>query len=509
MKHTLGCLGLSALLVGCQTLPSLEGRSDSVRLPADTPSALAAAIRPQAEARRPLSGLRTLEDGLSAFAARVALADMAEHSLDVQYYIWRNDTPGRLMIQRLYQAAERGVRVRVLLDDNNTVGMDRLWAALDMHPNVDVRLFNPFANRRWRALGYVTDFKRLNRRMHNKSFTADNQATIIGGRNIGDEYFDFSEETLFIDLDVLAVGPVVDVVSADFDRYWNSHSAYPLARLVREPAHIARKTQRLFNGEIPATEKAQRFTRAWQEASLAADLQAGRLVFEWAHMDLVSDDPAKVLDQAAEQDSVLTRLDETMRTPERSLWLVSPYFVPTGNGVTALTQLVTEGVDVHVLTNSLAATDVTLVHSGYAPHRPALLAGGVKLYELKPVQHSRGRRDRGLVGSSASSLHAKTFVIDGQRLFIGSFNFDPRSAHLNTEMGLVVHSPSLAQNLSRSVHERLAASAYRLERTPAGKVVWQDTDAAGQTRTLRQEPAPWWRRMLARIAAWLPLEHLL
>ena len=178
MKPLLGWLGLTALLAGCQSLPSLQGRSDSVRLAADTPSSLAAAIRPQAEAQQPLSGLYTLDDGLSAFAARVALADMAEHSLDIQYYIWRNDTSGRLMIQHLYQAAERGVRVRVLLDDNNTAGMDKLWAALDMHPQVEVRLFNPFANRRWRALGYVTDFKRLNRRMHNKSFTADNQATI-------------------------------------------------------------------------------------------------------------------------------------------------------------------------------------------------------------------------------------------------------------------------------------------------------------------------------------------
>ncbi|MCP2039704.1 putative cardiolipin synthase [Neisseria sp. HSC-16F19] len=509
MKPLLGWLGLTALLAGCQSLPSLEGRSDSERLAADTPSSLAAAIRPQVEAQQPLSGLYTLDDGLSAFAARVALADMAEHSLDIQYYIWRNDTSGRLMIQHLYQAAERGVRVRVLLDDNNTAGMDKLWAALDMHPQVEVRLFNPFANRRWRALGYVTDFKRLNRRMHNKSFTADNQATIIGGRNIGDEYFDFGDDTLFIDLDVLAVGPVVDAVSADFDRYWNSASAYPLDTLVREPAHIARKTQRLFNGAVPATKKAQRFTRAWQDSPLGADLQAGRLPFEWAQIELVSDDPAKVLDKAAEQDSVLMRLDESMGTPQRSLWLVSPYFVPTDNGVAALTQLVQEGVDVHVLTNSLAATDVTLVHSGYAPHRAALLHGGVQLYELKPIQHSRGRRDRGLVGSSASSLHAKTFAIDGERLFVGSFNFDPRSAHLNTEMGLVIHSPSLAQNLSQSVNERLAETAYRLERTPSGKVVWQDTDEHGHTRTLRKEPAPWWRRLLARVASWLPLEQLL
>lgn len=504
-------LFMLSLFTGCQSLPSLDGRSTSMRLPASAPSQLGGVLHTQKKAHAPLSGFYALEEGLDAFAARVALADSAEYTLDVQYYIWRNDTSGRLLIQHLYQAAERGVRIRLLLDDNNTAGMDRLWAAVDAHPNIEIRLFNPFANRRWRALGYLSDFDRLNRRMHNKSFTADNQATIIGGRNIGDEYFDFGDGALFVDLDVLAVGPVVDAVSDDFDRYWASASAYPLERLVREQSHISRKTQKLLRGEVPATGRAQYFQQAWQQSPLADQLQQGSLPFEWARIELVSDDPAKVLGLADPQQSVLVRLDEAMQVPHQSLLLVSPYFVPTTRGVDALAQLVSDGVDVTVLTNSLAATDVALVHSGYLKYRPALLRAGVKLYELKPVQHIKGRRDRGLVGSSASSLHAKTVSIDRQRLFIGSFNFDLRSAYLNTEMGLVIHSPALAADMDDTLKERLPEVAYRVLPDAAGGLLWRDAVAVSQQQAeLRQEPqSSWWRRTWVRIMSLLPLDKML
>ena len=510
LLKTLLLIPLLCLLAACQSLPTLEGRSVSRHLPADTPSLLASAVQPQVAAHAPLSGLYPLADGLDAFAARIGLADAAEHTLDIQYYIWRNDTSGRMLIQHIYQAAERGVRVRLLLDDNNTRGMDSLWAAVDEHPNIEVRLFNPFANRRWRALGYLTDFERLNRRMHNKSLTADSQATIIGGRNIGDEYFDFGDGALFIDLDVLAVGPVVEAVAADFDRYWASASAYPLDRLVRERSHIAPKTQRLLQGEIPATAQAAYFNQAWQQSPLSLALQHGDLPLEWARMELVSDDPAKALGQGDPQQSVLVHLDEAMGTPQQSLWLVSPYFVPTANGTDALAQLVRQGVQVNVLTNSLAATDVPLVHSGYVPYRTELLQAGVNLYEFKPVQHSKGRRDRGLVGNSASSLHAKTVAIDRQRLFVGSFNFDPRSAHLNTEMGLVIHSPALAADITDTLVQRLPESSYRLLPNGQNGVLWHDATAQPDAAILQREPQTgWWRRMWVKVLSWLPLESML
>ncbi len=507
------CLCLSAaclVLAACQSLPSLEGRSVSQRLPADTPSALAAQLQPQVTAQAPLSGLVPLDDALDAFAARVALADAAEHTLDLQYYIWRNDTSGRMLLQHVYQAAERGVRVRLLLDDNNTRGMDSLLSALDAHPQIEIRLFNPFANRRWRALGYVTDFDRLNRRMHNKSFTADNQATIIGGRNIGDEYFDFGNGALFVDLDVLAIGPVVEAASADFDRYWASASAYPLERLVRERKHISRANRRLLRGEEPASPQAGYFSRAWRQSALRQQLAEGRLPWQWARIDLVSDDPAKALNRGAAEQSVLVSLDRAMGTPQQSLWLVSPYFVPMPEGVDALGQLVRDGVAVRVVTNSLAATDVPLVHAGYQKYRHPLLQAGVNLYEFKPVQHSKGRRDRGLVGASASSLHAKTIAIDNRRLFVGSFNFDPRSAHLNTEMGVVIHSPPLVSAMTDSLASRLPETTYQVFADGRGGLIWRDQIPEQADYYWAYDPhTGWLKRRWIDVLSLLPMDEML
>lgn len=510
MKNRLWVL-LLCLLTACQSLPSLEGRSNSSHVPAHMPSLLAEALGPSVQAHAPLSGLYALDDGLDAFAARVALIDSAQHSIDIQYYIWRDDTSGRLLLQHLYQAANRGVRVRLLLDDNNTRGMDGLLAALDEHPNIEIRLFNPFTHRRWRALSYLTDFERLNRRMHNKSLTADNQATIIGGRNIGDEYFDFGDAALFVDLDVLAVGAVVNTVSVDFDRYWASASAYPLTSLVAARAHISRVDQKLLAGAIPSTESAAKFEQAWRQSVLAQQLLQGQLTWTWAKVNLVSDDPAKALGQADPQASVLVHLDQTMDTPKHAMWLVSPYFVPTHAGVDALQQLAHEGVAINVLTNSLAATDVGVVHSGYQQYRVPLLQAGIGLYELKPTQHSKGRRDKGLVGASASSLHAKTFIIDQERLFVGSFNFDPRSALLNTEMGLVIHSPALAKQMVYSLNDSVPQTSYRLDLNARQKLQWHEAESADSPDVVwhREPQVGFWRRTWVRILSWLPLESLL
>lgn len=524
------CLVLA--LSACQTLPPLSERETSSHLPAQTLSTLQAAYAPLAALHHHQSGVYPLEDSREAFAARLALAQAAEHSLDVQYYIWRNDTSGQMLFHELVKAAKRGVRVRLLLDDNNTAGLDNILVAISRQPNIEIRLFNPFVNRHWRALGYVTDFARLNRRMHNKSMTADNQATIVGGRNIGDEYFDIGNGTLFVDLDVLAVGPVVDDVSADFDRYWNSASAYPLSSIVTKRHDSLQADVPVFNQQKYNQVRADHYDDVLEQEDFLQRLRSARLPYEWSNMQLVSDNPAKALpqprrhknttqtDAPANSDHagrnsqsvamVLDNLVETMHRPQHDMLLVSPYFVPTKAGVAALARLRSQGVRITVLTNSLAATDVPAVHSGYARYRKPLLRAGIELYELKNMGLVKGARDRGVTGSSASSLHAKTFVIDNKRLFVGSFNLDPRSAALNTEMGLLIQSPMLAEDVTASVHEALPELSYRTRINRQHHVEWQSTDDDGHIVIEHHEPQTgFWRRAWARVLSWLPIEWLL
>src|SRR3989449_8152988 len=337
------------------------------------------------EAHPGQSGVFALQEGLDAFAARVLLAGAAEHTLDVQYYIWHHDMSGTLLLEALHRAADRGVRVRLLLDDNNTTGLDPWIAALDAHPNIEVRLFNPFKHRRWRVLDYLVDFARVNRRMHNKSFTADGQATIIGGRNVGDEYFDAGQggAPWFVDLDVLAIGPVVSDVSRDFERYWASASSVPAARVLPRAtaAAIAGVAADAARAELHPDAAAYR--EALARSSFVRDLLAHRLTFDWAGTQMLSDDPAKGLGRAPEDALLWHRLEEILRAPMRELRLVSPYFVPGSAGVEALAVIARQGVKVAVLTNALEATDVAVVHAGYAKRRKSLLAAGITLLGLK------------------------------------------------------------------------------------------------------------------------------
>ena len=502
-----------ALLGGCGSVPSLEGRSNSLAFGDTATTRLGHASAAPDQTPLGKSGVLALAEGHEAFATRMLLAEAAERSLDVQYYIWHADLTGTLLMQALRQAAERGVRVRLLLDDNNTGGMDAILAALDSHPNIEVRLFNPFFQRRWRWLGYLTDFSRLNRRMHNKSFTADNQATIVGGRNIGDEYFDAGQETSFVDLDVLAVGAVVPLVSADFDRYWASDSAYPVAALLPAADPHALDGLSAKAGQISLAAAAAPYREALGRSESIRRLIARELELEWTAVRLVSDDPAKALGKASARTLLPQRLAEVLGAPEEDLLLVSPYFVPTASGTEALRQLTARGVAVSVLTNSLAATDVAAVHAGYAKRRHALLRGGIRLFELKPDGHAArsSRADRGLAGSSGASLHAKTFAVDGQRVFIGSFNLDPRSAALNTESGFVIDSPRMATEIRQAFKETLATQTYTLRLNDEGQIEWQDRQSMyAQPQVHHTEPqTSIWTRALVRVLSWLPIDWML
>ena len=504
-------LGLAAApLWWWSRLPALEAATPSEVPPATRDTALGKAIRPLVDANPGRSGVYLLGDAHDAFAARVRLAQAAERTLDVRYYIWHNDTSGTLLFDALRGAADRGVRVRVLLDDNNTGGLDPVLAALDAHPNIEVRLFNPHVIRSARWLGYALDFPRLNRRMHNKSFTADGQATIVGGRNVGDEYFGATSRVLFADLDVLAIGPVVDDVSRDFERYWTSRSSYRLASVLDAvaPARIAEITGDLSRAAQQADATAyvdavnsSRFVQQWNDRSL---------VPSWADVRMISDDPAKGLGAAAADTLVFERLKAIIGDSVTQFDLVSPYFVPTSAGVDALTALARRGVKIRVLTNALEATDVAVVHAGYARRRETLLRNGIELYELRrlavdpeAVEHA------GRFGSSGASLHAKTFAVDRARIFVGSFNFDPRSARLNTEMGFVIESPELAQKIEAAVAARVPSEAFQVRLTDAGQLNWREW-REGRAIEHNIEPGTTaLKRARVAVLALLPVEWLL
>jgi putative cardiolipin synthase len=497
------------VIAGCGELPSLSGRTESSAITDTADTRLGRAIEPRVAAHPGTSGVYPLLEGGDAFAARILLAQAAERSLDVQYYIWRNDRTGTLLFEALREAADRGVRVRLLLDDNNTAGLDAVLAALDAHPNIEVRLFNPFASRSLRLLGYLTDFSRLNRRMHNKSFTADSQATIIGGRNVGDEYFDATHGMLFADLDVLAMGPVVRDVAADFDRYWAAESSYPAGRLLGRAEGASLAALEAKAASIAAASAARRYADGLRGSAFVRDLLAGTLQLEWAPTRMISDDPAKALGRASPTTLVFSQIRAATGEPQTGLDLVSPYFVPTETGMGDFIGMRSRGVRVRILTNALEATDVAPVHAGYARRRKALLEAGVELYEMRRAATGVSSGSRAVGGSSATSLHAKTFAVDSTHVFIGSFNFDPRSARLNTELGFVIDSSELGRSLAARFDTAVPANAYEVRLTPAGELYWIERRDG---RELRHETEPGtsaWQRAFVWLLARLPIEWML
>lgn len=505
------CALLSLALAGC-SLPSLESRVDSTVLPAAALEGgwLDAATKPLAAAHPGLSGILPITDARHAFATRMLLAYTAERTLDIQYYIWHQDITGTLLLEALRDAADRDVRVRLLLDDNGVRGMDEVLAALNQHPNIEVRLFNPFSVRRPKEIGFITHFSRANRRMHNKSFTADQRLTIVGGRNVGDEYFGATDGLLFSDLDVLAIGPVAQETALDFDRYWASQSSYPVELIL--PA-VPEQTLAALSDAAERAERdprAEKYLRALREAGLDRRAPLSEMPFEWAPTRMISDDPAKGLGLADDSDLLISELPRVIGQAKESFDLVSPYFVPTAAGVETLAEMAAQGVRVRVLTNALEATDVAAVHAGYAKRRRDLLRAGVQLFETQRQPGDPGRNESaGPFGSSGSSLHAKTFAVDGKKVFVGSFNFDPRSARLNTELGFVIDSPLLGEAINRAFDERIPMEAYEVRLNEAGRLYWVQREPDGDIHHRREPGTSMLRRVGVRLLSWLPIEWLL
>jgi putative cardiolipin synthase len=514
MRHILvfAATAIAVLITGCAILSLQEGRTATTALADTAGTRLGRAVAADVAANPGKTGIHPLPEVNAAFAARVLFAAAAEKSIDAQYYIWHGDQVGYLLFEALWQAAERGVRVRLLLDDLNTGGLDPTIAALDAHPNIEVRLYNPLVQRGARLLNFVTDFTRVNRRMHNKSFTVDNQVSVVGGRNIGNEYFGAGSGVVFADLDVIAVGAAVPEVSKEFDLYWNSPSAYPAASFVGTPGPDGAAELKASFAATRADPESVAFAAAVRSTSLAHDLLGGRLALEWTLARVVYDDLAKTLDTTAHTDVLLfPELVRTMGRPEKSLDLISPYFVPGEEGTAALVTQAGKGVKVRIFTNSLASSEASVVHADYAKRREDLLRAGVRLYEIESTAARETREEKTKLGSSSSSaLHAKTFAVDRSRIFIGSFNFDQRSARLNTEMSLVIDSPTLARQLAERFDTTAPVGAYEVRFGPDGRTLeWIERTAADETRYDTEPGTTWFQRRAVDFYSILPIDWLL
>jgi putative cardiolipin synthase len=462
-----------------------------------------------AEARHPgESGFRLLSAGTEAFALRAHSAKIAGRSLDVQTYIWHPDLTGRHLAYLLLSAADRGVQVRVLVDDMDARGINFGFAALDAHPNIEVRMFNPLPSRSgmFAMIGdLLADSKRLNHRMHNKTWIADNRIALVGGRNLGDEYFGASEEVNFVDLDFAMVGPVVRDASASFDKYWNSRATYPILLLspegVTEEA-LGRLRERLndSDGEARASPYAELLSRD----DSVRRLVSGDWLMEWSgNYSFISDDPLKALREPGQESDVLGTLVPVLGDTEQALTIISPYFVPGKQGTQSLVELAKSGTQVMILTNSLAANDVAAVHGGYSQYRKDLLNGGVSLWELKPLPGSGNHSS--FFGSSGASLHTKALAVDARALFVGSYNLDPRSTSLNCEQGVLVYDESLTQQFLRIFNQQSAGERAWKVTLRQGDLHWSDG-----AETFDSEPqASAGRRFQAWLARVFPIESQL
>lgn len=465
-----------------------------------------------------MSGFRVLKSGSQAYAARLGLIQAAQKTLDLQYYTMHDDMTSNLLLEAVVRAAQRGVRVRLLLDGVHVDDVEETLSILDEFKNIHIRVFNPFATRDdglgGRIIKTLTDIESINYRMHNKALIADNQMAIIGGRNLGDEYFEENTDVAFRDIDILAAGPVTDKLSQSFDQYWNNEQSQPIGRL-RQPDYDPDKRAALRQEMAAAWAKAQ----AQPESPLirgqqfSKRLKADDVRLIWAVADVLADAPEKVARDADKNSSPpLNHLRTLLDKAEYEFIAVSPYFVPQQMGVYYLTGLLNRGLKVRIVTNSLAATDMVIVHTGYRRYREDLVRAGVELYELKPIGGERPRQR--LLGTSApatASLHAKAYIVDGRDVMIGSFNLDPRSARLNTEVSLVIHSPAIAEQLMEMFNEVTSPqNSYRVVSDEDNGLVWQALDEKKQVVEKRREPdAGFWRSLQMHLMSVLPIEDSL
>ncbi|WP_373854964.1 phospholipase D family protein [Acinetobacter gerneri] len=525
MQQRKAALILSSCLVltlpACSTLPKQTPQPIQYAFDTDTShTELAQIVTPLKEKNSDLTGFHVLYDPLEALAARIHLIEKSQKTLDLQYYIWDNDKIGALALYKIIQAADRGVKVRLLIDDNNAKSMEGIYLALSQHQNIEVKLFNPYRFRSVRPIDMVLDLKRINRRMHNKSFIADNQVALIGGRNMTNQYYNASDNYQFSDVDVMLVGQAVDDISHSFDEYWNNSYAYNVQNIVNSNKHRLRyydlKEQLEKNYDDITT---QNYLNLSNKSNDFENWLEHNVQLDWVKAEIVKDSPDKIRAKAKKEEHLNFQLTKNLEKPEHSVDLISAYFVPEKKGAERLNDLAQEGVQVRVLTNSFKANDVFLVHAFYQKYRVDLLKHGVELYEFLPAIDAANLNSNteeisksvkiSLKGLSRSSLHAKLMALDEKQVFIGSFNFDPRSANLNTEIGVILNSPPLARAVHNTMDANLKKYAYKLVLNPDNQINWIKNVPNG-TKIYNKEPRmKWWQRAGIKMISWLPIEGMM
>lgn len=454
-----------------------------------------------------MSGFYPLIGGMDALGARLALIDGAEHSIDAQYFLMKNDAAGFIFAMKLLEAADRGARVRFLLDDVFTSVDDEVFLLLDQHPNIEMRLFNPLGRGGNRWLNYLGDFDRANRRMHNKSFTVDNKLSIVGGRNIAEEYFDLKPGGDFRDADILVAGMLVEDIGRNFDRFWNHELAVPMKAF--KPAQPDRDL------ETARAEAADEFSKAIRTiygqaigSELVQDLLTDRVTLLAAEGEMISDDPDKLLnDVSADHQLLVTRMAEVVAGAESEVIVVTPYFIPGPNGVEFWRRQTERGVRVIVLTNSLASTNHVAVHGAYARYRHRLIEAGVELYELR-VDALTGNRDDDRPPIESVTLHTKAMLMDRRYTFIGSLNLDPRSIDINTEMGVLVDSTDMTESLAAPFMEVIPERAYRVVENENSNLRWKAVIDGEEIVETSEPQSGRWRRFKALVSRILPESQL-
>jgi putative cardiolipin synthase len=508
---------LVAFCFGCTALPTVE-RTPSYTLPDTGNTRLARLAATRTQEHPDESAVVLLDTGREAFTSRIVLADTAEASLDAQYYIWNADTTGRVLAERLLRAAERGVRVRLLLDDYGLGNKDNALIALDSHPQIDVRVYNPFnagyrsGLRKW--VGLATGFGRLNRRMHSKTFIVDNSFAIVGGRNIGDEYFDASEEMNHRDRELLATGPVVASVSRQFDDMWNSEWAIPIDALVSFRL-TQEELQERYLGLKKRVHEEQHRLYPLPDSGEARQLQIDNWfdTASWARAEFIYNPPAITGGDEVAGSAIADRLIGLLSAASSEVLVESAYFIISDELLQQAGPLLEKNVRIDALTNSLVTTDVWRIHAGYTRNRKEIIWRGVGLYEFRPDAascHHLVDNPQLECADFKFSLHAKSVVFDRNIVYVGSFNLNPRSRYLNTETGLIVHSPELAQRVARDIRENMQPeNSWQVLIDDAGRLEWH-ARTGGQDSVETHEPMTGiWKRFRTRIFSLYPVEKYL
>ena len=484
-----------ALFAGCATVSFDQPKSYSEAYSNTGDTRLGKGVAEWTARHGGLSGFYPLRKGMDALGVRLRLAEIAEESIDLQYFLMKNDTAGAVIANALLKAADRGVRVRFLLDDIFTTVPDRSFLLINQHPNIEIRIFNPLSRSGIWALNYVGDFSQANRRMHNKSFTVDNAVSVVGGRNLADEYFQLKKDSVFVDFDVLALGPIAEDISTSFDQYWNHSRAVPIDQFTSDKKNEDLQTVR---ADIAADldDIYETVFRRALRSQLLQDLIADRQPLYVAPARVLADHPDKLINEIDEKHMQLAKnLGEVIRRAETEVIFISPYYVPGEGGVNLVRDLVAKGVRVVILTNSLASNNHVPVHSAYTRYRKDVVNAGAELYEARANAARELEDDES--GPGVLTLHTKAFYIDRRYLFVGSLNLDPRSIEINAEMGLLIDSKPMVQALLQGGEQRLSTLTYRVLVNDRGKLEWHTRIDNQEVIETKEPLTGWWLRFKA------------